>query len=200
MFTGIVEAAGEVVSFQPGAVAWKLVIDAGAAGADVAAGDSVAVNGCCLTAVKIAERRIEFDVLEETRRLTNFSALRPGGLVNLERSLRFDGKVGGHFVTGHIDGVGTIQVFEQRGQDHYLGVRAPAGAGRYLVHKGSVAIDGISLTVAETSGDDLAVWLIPHTIEVTNLREKRAGDLVNLEFDLLGKYVEKFLSLGVSRA
>jgi riboflavin synthase len=91
-------------------------------------------------------------------------------------------------------------VFEQRGQDHYLRVRAPAGAGRYLVHKGSVAIDGISLTVAEVSGDDLAVWLIPHTIEVTNLREKRAGDLVNLEFDLLGKYVEKFLSLRMSPA
>ena len=134
-------------------------------------------------------------MLEETRRLTNFSSLRPGGLVNLERSLRFDGKVGGHFVTGHIDGAGTVRVFEPRGQDHYLRVSAPAGAGRYLVHKGSVAIDGISLTVAEVAGDDLAVWLIPHTIEVTNLREKRPGDLVNLEFDLLGKYVEKLLAL-----
>ena len=195
MFTGIVEAAGEVVSFQPGANAWKLVVQAGATSSAVAAGDSVAVNGCCLTAVQIAGGQLQFDVLEETRRLTNFSALRPGSLVNLERSLRFDGKVGGHFVTGHIDGVGTALVFEQRGQDHYLRVRAPAGAGRYLVHKGSVAIDGISLTVADVAGDDLAVWLIPHTIEVTNLREKRAGDLVNLEFDLLGKYVEKLLAL-----
>jgi riboflavin synthase len=116
-------------------------------------------------------------------------------LVNLERSLRFDGKVGGHFVTGHIDGIGPVQVFEPRGQDYYLRVRAPAEAGRYLVHKGSVAIDGISLTVAEVAGDDLAVWLIPHTIEVTNLRDKRVGDLVNMEFDLLGKYVEKLLAL-----
>jgi riboflavin synthase len=195
MFTGIVEAAGEVVSFQPGAGAWQLIIDAGATGSDVGAGDSVAINGCCLTAVRIAAGRLQFDVLEETRRLTNLSVLRPGSLVNIERSLRFDGKVGGHFVTGHIDGVGTVSVFEPRGQDHYLRVRAPAGAGRYLVHKGSIAVDGISLTVAEVAGDDLAVWLIPHTIEVTNMREKKAGDLVNLEFDVLGKYVEKFLSL-----
>ena len=198
MFTGIVEAAGEVVSFQPGAEAWKLIIKAGATSSDVVAGDSVAVNGCCLTAVGIAAGELQFDVLEETRRLTNFAGLRPGSLVNLERSLRFDGKIGGHFVSGHIDGVGTVEVFEPRGQDHYLRVRAPAGAGRYLVHKGSIAIDGISLTVAEEAGDNLAVWLIPHTIEVTNLREKRVGDLVNLEFDLLGKYVEKFLSLRAS--
>jgi len=195
MFTGIVEEAGEVVSFQLGAEAWKLVILAEKAGTDVAVGDSIAVNGCCLTVAAAAGRRLQFDVLEETRRLTNFSALRPGNLVNLERSLRFDGKVGGHFVTGHIDGLGAIEVLEQRGRDYYLNVRAPAGSGRLLVHKGSIALDGISLTVAEVEGDALAVWLIPHTIEVTNLREKRRGDLVNLEFDLLGKYVEKLLAL-----
>ncbi|HUJ45320.1 MAG TPA: riboflavin synthase [Opitutaceae bacterium] len=195
MFTGIVEEAGEVVSFQLGAEAWKLVILVEKAGTDVAVGDSIAVNGCCLTVAAAAGRRLQFDVLEETRRLTNFSALRPGSLVNLERSLRFDGKVGGHFVTGHIDGLGAIEVLEQRGRDYYLNVRAPAGSGRLLVHKGSIALDGISLTVAEVEGDALAVWLIPHTIEVTNLREKRRGDLVNLEFDLLGKYVEKLLAL-----
>jgi riboflavin synthase len=195
MFTGIVEEAGQVVSFGLGAEAWKLVIEADKVGIDVAVGDSIAVNGCCLTVVQAAGGRLHFDVLEESRRLTNFSALRPGSLVNLERSLRFDGKVGGHFVTGHIDGVGAIEVFESRGKDYYLRTRAPAGAGRHLVHKGSIALDGISLTVAEVEGDALAVWLIPHTIEVTNLREKRAGDLVNLEFDLLGKYVEKLLAL-----
>jgi riboflavin synthase len=195
MFTGIVEEAGQVVSFQLGAEAWQLVIAADKAGAEVAVGDSIAVNGCCLTVVGTAGRQLRFDVLEETRRLTNFSALRPGSLVNLERSLRFDGNVGGHFVTGHIDGVGTVEVLEPRGKDYYIRVRAPAGSGRLLVHKGSVAIDGISLTVAEVAGDSLAVWLIPHTIEVTNLREKHAGDLVNLEFDLLGKYVEKLLAL-----
>jgi len=195
MFTGIVEEAGQVVSFQLGAEAWKLVIAADQVCAGVAVGDSIAVNGCCLTVVQAAGRHLHFDVLEETRRLTNFSALRPGSLVNLERSLRFDGKVGGHFVTGHIDGLGTIEVLEPRGKDYYIKVRASAGSGRYLVHKGSIAIDGISLTVAEVAGDALAVWLIPHTIEVTNLREKRAGDLVNLEFDMLGKYVEKLLAL-----
>jgi riboflavin synthase len=195
MFTGIVEEAGQVVSFQRGAAAWKLVIAADKACVDVAVGDSIAINGCCLTVVHAAGRELQFDVLEETRRLTNFSALRPGSLVNLERSLRFDGKMGGHFVTGHIDGLGTVEVFELRGQDYYLRVRAPAGSGRQLVHKGSIALDGISLTVAEVAGDALAVWLIPHTIEVTNLRDKRVGDLVNLEFDLLGKYVEKLLQL-----
>jgi riboflavin synthase len=195
MFTGIVEEAGQVVSFQLGAEAWKLVVAADQVCTGTVVGDSIAVNGCCLTVVQAAGRHLQFDVLEETRRLTNFSALRPGGLVNLERSLRFDGKVGGHFVTGHIDGLGAIEVLEPRGKDYYLKVRAPAGSGRHLVHKGSIAIDGISLTVAEVAGDALAVWLIPHTIEVTNLQEKRAGDLVNLEFDMLGKYVEKLLAL-----
>ena len=195
MFTGIVEEAGQVVSFQLGTEAWKLVVAADQVCAGTVVGDSVAVNGCCLTVVQAVGRHLQFDVLEETRRLTNFSALRPGGLVNLERSLRFDGKVGGHFVTGHIDGLGTIEVLEPRGKDYYIKVRASAGSGRYLVHKGSIAIDGISLTVAEVAGDALAVWLIPHTIEVTNLREKHTGDLVNLEYDMLGKYVEKLLAL-----
>jgi len=194
MFSGIVEAAGQVVSFQRGADAWKLVVDASAIGGGVAIGDSVAVNGCCLTAVQAAAGRLQFDVLEETRRLTNFSALLPGHRVNLERSLRFDGRVGGHFVTGHIDGLGTIEVLERRGADTYLRVGGPAGSGRYLIYKGSVAIDGISLTVAEADGDAAAVWLIPHTVETTNLREKHAGDRVNLEFDLLAKYVEKLLA------
>jgi riboflavin synthase len=194
MFTGIVEEAGKVVAFDRGAQAWKLIVEAGQAGGGLAIGDSLAVNGCCLTVVQAAGGQMGFDVLEETRRLTSFSVLRPGSLVNLERSLRFDGKVGGHFVTGHIDGLGTVEVFEPRGQDYFLRVRGPAGSGRYLVHKGSIALDGISLTVAEVDGDALAVWLIPHTIEVTNLREKRVGDPVNLEFDLLGKYVEKLLA------
>ena len=135
----------------------------------------------------------EITVLEETRRLTHFSALRPGACVNLERSLRFGGKVGGHFVTGHIDALGTVEVFEPRGKDYYLRIRIPVSFAKYIVHKGSIAIDGISLTLAEVTADTLAVWLIPHTLTVTNLREKRAGDPVNLEFDLLGKHVEKLL-------
>ena len=116
-----------------------------------------------------------------------------GAAVNLERALRFGGKIGGHFVTGHVDGLGVIEVFEPRGSDHYLRVLVPVGQGRYLIHKGSITIDGISLTVAEVSDDTFAVWLIPTTIQVTNLREKHVGASVNLEFDLLGKYVEKLL-------
>ena len=191
MFTGIVEETGKVVAFTRGASAWQLQIAASAALQGAAVGDSIAVNGCCLTLASFDAQRMNFDVLEETRRLTNFQALAPGAAVNLERSLQFGGKIGGHFVTGHIDGTGVIETFEPRGADHYLRVRAPAGGGRYLIHKGSIAIDGISLTVAEVEGDHFAVWLIPHTLAVTNLRGRRAGESVNLEFDLLGKYVEK---------
>jgi len=191
MFTGIIEETGRVESFAQGPESWRLRIAAKVVAQDLALGDSIAVNGCCLTVTQFDAGQLEFDVLEETRRLTNFSALVKGAAVNLERSLRFDGKVGGHFVSGHIDGLGAIEVFEQRGNDYYLRARGPAGCGRYLVHKGSIALDGISLTVAETEGDTLAVWLIPHTIHVTNLHQKKVGDGVNLEFDLLGKYVEK---------
>lgn len=193
MFTGIVEEAGKVIAFEPKANAWSLVVGARTTLQDAALGDSIAVNGCCLTAAAFDANTLRFDVLEETRRLTNFSALRPGALVNLERSLRFGGKVGGHFVTGHIDGVGTVEIFEPRGKDHYLRVRIPTGHGRYVVHKGSIAVDGVSLTIAEVSDTWFAVWLIPTTLAVTNFGEKRAGDPVNLEFDLLGKHVEKLL-------
>lgn len=191
MFTGIVEETGNVVAFTQGGDSWKLQIAADVALKDCALGDSIAVNGCCLTVTQFDARHVWFDVLEETQRLTNFTTLSAGAAVNLERALRFGGKIGGHFVTGHVDGQGVIEVFEPRGKDHYLRVRAPAGQGRYLIHKGSITIDGISLTVAEVEGDTFAVWIIPTTIQVTNLREKRVGSSVNLEFDLLGKYVEK---------
>ncbi len=191
MFTGIVEETGTVTAFTRGADAWKLQIEARVALNDAALGDSIAVNGCCLTLTKFDATHMWFDVLEETRRLTNLATITAGAAVNLERALRFGGKIGGHFVTGHIDGQGVIETFEPRGADFYLRVKAPAGLGRYLIHKGSITIDGISLTVAEVAGDTFAVWIIPTTIQVTNLREKQAGSPVNLEFDLLGKYVEK---------
>jgi len=193
MFTGIVEETGRVTVFEPRAEAWRLIVAARAALADLTLGDSIAVNGCCLTAVQADGETVQFDVLEESRRVTSFSALKIGSLVNLERSLRFGGTVGGHFVTGHVDTIGAIEVFEARGKDYYLRVRIPAGAGRYVVHKGSIAIDGISLTIAEVTDAAFAVWIIPHTLEVTNLRQKQVGDPVNLEFDLLGKHVEKLL-------
>jgi riboflavin synthase len=193
MFTGIIEETGKVVAFEAKAEAWSLTIAAHATLAGLALGDSIAVNGCCLTATRSDATSMGFDVLEETRRLTNFSALHPGALVNLERSLRFGGKVSGHFVTGHIDAVGRVEVFEPRGKDYYLRVGIPAAHARYIVHKGSIAIDGISLTIADVTDTSFAVWIIPHTLTVTNLREKRVNDPVNLEFDLLGKHVEKLL-------
>jgi len=195
MFTGIVEETGRVVEFTAAADAWRLVVEASVILGGLAIGDSIAINGCCLTAVEsdAAASRISFDVLEETRRLTNFAAFLPGDLVNLERSLAMGGKLGGHFVTRHIDGPGRIETFEMRGADHYLKVSVAPGCGRYLIPKGSIAIDGISLTVAEVDGDAFAVWLIPHTLTVTNLRARSVGQAVNLEFDLLGKYVEKLL-------
>jgi riboflavin synthase len=193
MFTGIVEETGEVASFSRSAGSWRLRVLARAALNGLIAGESIAVNGCCLTAVDFDATGISFDVLEETRRLTNLASIVPGAPVNLERSLRADSRLGGHFVTGHIDGRGTIDIFEARGADHYLKVRGPEGSGRLLVVKGSVAVDGISLTVADVEGDSFAVWIIPHTLAVTNLRVRGAGDAVNLEFDMLGKYVEKLL-------
>jgi riboflavin synthase len=193
MFTGIVEETGEVESFSRSTESWRLRVSAPGMAAGVVTGESIAVNGCCLTAVDIDATGIRFDVLEETRRLTNLASIVPGAPVNLERSLRADSRMGGHFVTGHIDGRGVIEVFEARGADHYLGIRGPEGCGRLLVAKGSIAVDGISLTVAGVDGDSFAVWIIPHTLAVTNLRVRGVGDTVNLEFDMLGKYVEKLL-------
>jgi riboflavin synthase len=193
MFTGLVEETGTVESFARAGAGWTLRLRAERVLQDLSAGDSLAVNGCCLTAVSLDSGSVSFDVLEETRRLTNFGFLTPGSPVNLERSLRADSRLGGHFVTGHIDGLGHIEAFEARGADHRLALRGPAGSGRLVIVKGSIAVDGMSLTVAEVAGDAFVVWIIPHTLAVTNLRNRKAGDAVNLEFDMLGKYVEKLV-------
>jgi riboflavin synthase len=193
MFTGIVEEAGKVVAWRRSPTGWRLEVAAGVAAQGVAVGDSIAVNGCCLTAVKVKAGRLSFDVLEQTR-LTNLAALGVGGAVNLERSLQVGGRIGGHFVTGHIDGTGVVEVFEPRGHDYYLQVLVPAGMGRYLIAKGSIALDGISLTVAEVDAERFAVWIIPTTLKLTCLRERKVRDAVNLEFDMLGKYVESLIN------
>ena len=191
MFTGIVEEKGWVVSFEEKEQAWELQIEAKASLQEVALGDSIAVNGCCLTVTRFDERSLTFDVLAETKRLTNFDALKNGDPINLERSLRFNGNLGGHFVTGHIDCQGRVETLEQRGADYYLRVAGGEAVRRLVVLKGSVALDGVALTIAEVEEESFAVWLIPTTLEVTNLGHKRAGDLLNVEFDLLGKYVDK---------
>lgn len=198
MFTGIVEESGTVERVKSVANAIQFTVRAGLTGKGLKLGDSLAVNGCCLTVVKLATRSrcklAQFDLLQETWRRTNLQFAKPGALVNLERPLRTDGNLGGHFVTGHIDGVGLIRRWERMGQDHVLDIEAPAEVMRYVVFKGSIAVDGISLTVAEVLRGGFRIWIIPHTYEVTALRERRVGDAVNLEADLLGKYVEKFLA------
>ena len=198
MFTGIVEEAGVIEKIKPTARAMEMTVRAGVCGRGLKPGASVAVNGCCLTATKIVARGksklIRFDLLQESWQRTNFQFARPGSLVNLERSLRADGELGGHFVSGHVDGLGKIIRWERAGKDHVLDIAAPADVMRYLVFKGSVAVDGISLTVAAVQKKSFRIWIIPHTFELTALRARRVGDAVNLEADLLGKYVEKFLA------
>lgn len=195
MFTGIVEERGEVARVIPHAKGVRFEVRASFAGrpGEVGIGDSVAVNGCCLTVVSSAEGCLGFDLLEETQRVTNLRGLAAGGVVNLERSLRFDGRVGGHFVSGHVDSTGDVLVLESRGADVYLRVHVPEKFRHYLVPKGSIAVDGISLTVAEVHDDGFAVWLIPHTLAITTLGVRRTGDAVNLEYDMLAKLVERIL-------
>jgi riboflavin synthase len=198
MFTGIVEEAGVIEKITPVKKSIALTVRANRCGRGLKVGASVAVNGCCLTAVKISARGksmlIQFDLLQESWRRTNFQFARAGSLVNLERSLRADGELGGHFVTGHVDGLGKIIRRERAGKDYVLDIAAPSDVMRYVVHKGSITVDGISLTVAAVSKKSFRIWIIPHTFEVTALRERNVGNAVNLEADLLGKYVEKFIS------
>lgn len=198
MFTGIVEETGVVERIEPTARSIELTVRMNLCGRGLKPGASVAVNGCCLTAVKTrgqgARKLARFDLLRETWERTNLQFTKPGSLVNLERPLRTHGELGGHFVTGHIDGLGTITRWERAGQDHVLDIAAPADVMRYIVFKGSVAVDGISLTVAAVQKKGFRIWIIPHTYEITALRERKVGDAVDLEADLLGKYVEKFLA------
>jgi riboflavin synthase len=198
MFTGIVEEAGVIEKITPTKKSIELTVRASVCGKGVKVGDSVAVNGCCLTAVKIASKGkaklIQFDLLQESWRRTNFQFSKIGSLVNLERSLRANGELGGHFVTGHVDGLGKITKWERAGKDHVLDIAAAPDVMKYLVFKGSVAVDGISLTVAAVQKNSFRIWIIPHTFDVTVLRERKVGDSVNLEADILGKYVERFLA------
>jgi riboflavin synthase len=200
MFTGIVEEAGVIEKITPTKKSIELTVRANVCGRGLRIGGSVAVNGCCLTAVKVTPRGksklIQFDLLQESWRRTNFQFAKVGSLVNLERSLRANGELGGHFVTGHVDGLGKIIRWERAGKDHVLDIAAPAEVMRYLVFKGSIAVDGISLTVAAVQKKSFRIWIIPHTFEVTVLRGRKIGDTVNLEADLLGKYAEKFLAAG----
>ena len=191
MFTGIVEETGVIEEIKRTARSIQFTVRARRIARGLKVGASVAVNGCCLTVVKITaagpDRLIRFDLLQESWRLTNLQFARTGARVNLERPLRAGAELGGHFVTGHVDGLGRITRWERVGRDHVLDIAAPADVMRYVVHKGSIALDGISLTVAAVKRGGFRIWIIPHTYEVTALRERQVGDAVNLEADLLGK-------------
>jgi riboflavin synthase len=194
MFTGLVEGVGRMLEMLPRGEGMRLALDAGPVAAGARMGDSIALNGCCLTVAELEGTRLGFDLLHETVARTNLHAVKPGGLVNLERAMPADGRFGGHFVTGHVDATGVVRRWGRVGSDYELRVGISPGHGAYLVPKGCIAIDGISLTVADVTKDEFSVWIIPHTREVTALRERIENDLVNLEFDLLAKYAEKILA------
>lgn len=190
MFTGIVEELGVVREIEQA----RLAISCRTVATDSEVGASVAVNGTCLTVVERSDAHLAFDLSEETLRRTGLSRLAEGDPVNLERPLSLSSRLGGHIVQGHVDGVGEVARIEADGdRGAWLTVRSPAEVRRYLVEKGSVCVDGVSLTIAELDGDAFSVALIPHTLNVTTLGSARPGDPVNLEVDVIAKYVEALL-------
>ncbi|MBR0283985.1 MAG: riboflavin synthase [Selenomonadaceae bacterium] len=189
MFTGIVEEVGSLKRLAGGQIA----VACGKVLSDAHVGDSIAVNGICLTVTSFGGGQFTADVMPETIRRTSLSELRHGSAVNLERALTPASRMGGHIVSGHIDGTGTIAGWKEEGNAILLTVAAEEGILRYIVEKGSVALDGISLTVTAAGAADFTVSLIPHTRESTNLREKHIGSLLNIETDIIGKYVERML-------
>jgi riboflavin synthase len=193
MFTGLIEEVGTVVAMEKNPDGATLEIAAAGFAKNVRLGESIAVNGCCLTVVAHQNDQLIFDLLEETLQRTNLRTLRRNDRVNLERALVADGRLGGHFVQGHVDCCARILSLEETGADCRLEVELPADFAKYVVEKGSVAVNGISLTVAEVSETSFAVWIIPHTKAQTNLALSGADDLVNLEFDLIAKYVERMV-------
>ena len=198
MFTGLIEETGKVEAIEQGCDDVTLTVSADVCLGGTSPGDSIAVNGCCLTATKVVKRGqlcgFQFNLLRETWLVTNLGSLRRGSTVNLERALALGQRMGGHFVTGHIDAVGTIRKWEKQGKDWLLDVEATPALMAGFVSKGSVAVDGISLTVARLRKRGFAVWIIPQTRQVTNLRNRKIGDPVNLETDLLGKYAQRKLA------
>ena len=194
MFTGLIEAIGEVVEVQPTTEGFRVRLTSGIA-PELAAGDSLAVNGVCLTVVSADAEGIHADISPETARVSALGALRRGSLVNLERPLRADARLGGHFVQGHVDATGTIEDLRPEGDSFWLTVRFPPLLAPYIVRKGSITIDGISLTVAGVDDRHLDVQIIPYTWEHTTLSRAKKGDTVNIEVDILGKYVVRVAEL-----
>jgi riboflavin synthase len=194
MFTGIVEAVAEVVAVEPRGPGARLVVAAPAIAAETRLGDSIAVNGACLTVADCGGGRVAFDAVRETLERTALGALRPGSRVNLERALRADGRLDGHIVQGHVDETGRVRELRREANDTRLVVETSAAFTDWLVEKGSVAVDGVALTIVGISRSGFDVALIPHTLAVTTLGGLAPGAIVNLEADVLGKYVRRYLT------
>ena len=196
MFTGIVESMGRVRGIKRGAQSFQIDIQAEAILDDVKLGDSIAVNGVCLTVTNYDSQHFTADVMPETMDKTTLKHLKSGEYVNLERALRVGDRMGGHIVQGHVDAVGVIKAKEKRDIAYVYTIKAPAEVLHYTVPKGSITVDGVSLTVIDVLPDSFTVSLIPHSADQTILGRKQAGDHVNLESDILGRYIEKLLQIG----
>lgn len=193
MFTGIIEEIGAVKAKEKTAAGTRLTLLASTVLEDLAVGASISVDGACLTVVAVGDREFGVDVSPETLAVTTLGTLAPGAPVNLERAMRINERIGGHLVTGHVDGVGTVRDRQQQGNSVLLTVEAPKEVLRYCVQKGSITIDGVSMTLNEIADRTFSVMLIPHTAKATTLGLKQSGDLVNLESDVIAKYVERLL-------
>jgi len=194
MFTGLVEEKGKLLSKIPTGDGFQFEVGASLVLSDLTIGNSIAVNGCCLTVVKRTENSFFVDTIEETLNKTNLGVLKQGDLVNLERPLKADARLGGHFVLGHIDTVGRVELIKELSNSHWMKISYPEKFKHLLIFVGSISIDGVSMTVAQLEGNTFSVGIIPHTWRETIFSEKKVGDTVNLEFDVLGKYVERIMS------
>nr|MBQ2234401.1 riboflavin synthase [Treponema sp.] len=194
MFTGIIEEIGTIKSINSNGISSQLCINANKILEDTKIGDSIAVNGVCLTVTSIKSNLFTADVMAETLRRSNLGSLIPQSKVNLERAMPANGRFGGHIVSGHIDGTGTIVETKPEGNAVWIKINCSDNLLKYIIHKGSITIDGISLTVAKVTDSDFSVSIIPHTAANTTLLQKKSGDVVNLENDVIGKYIEKLLS------
>jgi riboflavin synthase len=195
MFTGLVETTGKILSLEPRGESARLIVEAASIAPQLELGESVAVNGCCLTVthIDIAAGTFAFDLLMQTLRVTSLGDLQTDSLVNLERAMRLGDRFGGHFVQGHVDDTVRILDFSPHGQDHRLEVEFPEKHRGLVIPKGSICLDGISLTAAEVGGSSITCWIIPHTLQVTHLHTKKPGDRMNVEFDMLGKHVRELV-------
>lgn len=191
MFTGLIQTKGTLASLAEGRIAIQIPNDAW--DDPIQLGESIAVNGACLTVVAMDQDTLSFDLSAETLRLTTFASLNAGTPLNLERALRLGDRLGGHFVQGHVDGMGVVDSVQTQGEFTIIRLTAPEEAAKYLVQKGSIAVNGVSLTVVDPNEASFSVWLVPHTLQETNLGTLRPGDNVHLEYDALAKHVEKLL-------